>query len=418
MHADALQKPTYKQNLIQYLNEQFIKLACENIPKGTLIIDCLQPVPIAVTNGTVTINMERSNMKGEADNAIFVHASKSPCSNIFIVASDTDIIMYGLAALESQSIQRKSLIIEKEFNEDYIWLNKGLDNFQCYEAVQNSSVREHIGHAVLALYLLAGSDYLSNFFGITCEKMIMTFFKYVDFVSQEDDPFIVFKDELFENINHTAFLRLLCCIYLDKYNRLTSHIASSPVELFNIFRRASSNMNMELKTLLEWLSYDTMELKSQNIKITNIEEMASFTRRVCFFMNQGSKNLYNMMLPSENSVKLHCLRGTYVMKIALDKDACSTVHLNYETYGWLKLGDSIHIIWDEKFEEEEKKLNKKRQLPISKCSCKTGCNVNGPGCKNCCKACKPCSSKCGCKAQCNNPHNNDGDCIKCHTEDN
>lgn len=103
------------------------------------------------------------------------------------------------------------------------------------------------------------------------------------------------------------------------------------------------------------------------------------------------------------------------MKLALQlNDQNSKLFENYEEFGWLKVGDTIHPIWDENFEEEQKKLNSRRQLPISKCTCKTGCSINGPGCKNCSKSCKPCSIKCFCKGMCNNPHNNGGDCNKCH----
>jgi hypothetical protein len=174
-------------------------------------------------------------------------------------------------------------------------------------------------------------------------------------------------------------------------------------------------MNAELKSLLEWLAYDADSLKKQTIKITNIQEWTEFTRRICFFMNQGSKNLYQLILPSDNSLKLHCQRGSFVMKLALEvKNHCSNLYKMYQEFGWLKIGETVHIIWDENFEEEQKKLNSKRKLPISKCGCTTGCKIGGRGCNNCTKSCKPCSIKCACKGMCQNPHNNGGDCIKCH----
>ena len=123
-----------------------------------------------------------------------------------------------------------------------------------------------------------------------------------------------------------------------------------------------------------------------------------------------------MILPSDNSIKLHCERGTFVMKLAVDKDHSSTLYMDYASYGWIQIGNSVLPIWDENIQEEEKKLNKKRPLPVSKCSCKTGCSIDGPGCKNCCKACRACSTKCTCKGLCNNPHNNDGDCVKCRVD--
>ena len=305
-------------------------------------------------------------------------------------------------------------MVEKEFDKEFILLNKALENFKSFDGIHDSHHCTHIGHSILALYLLAGSDYLSNFFGITCETMIMTYAKYIDYISPALDPLVTFKHGVFTSVNHIAFLRLLCCIYLEKYKRLTSHIASSPVELFDTFKRASSNIGTDLKALLEWLSYDATDLKSKNVEITNIEQFCAFTRRVGFFMNHGSKNLYNMILPSDNAIKFHCLRGTYIMKLVFDEDPCSACIHDYESYGWLSIGDTIHTIWDENFEEEEKNLNKKRQLPISKCSCKTGCNSDK--CKNCSKACRPCSIKCVCKGVCKNPHNNNGKCSKCKDE--
>ena len=173
-------------------------------------------------------------------------------------------------------------------------------------------------------------------------------------------------------------------------------------------------MNQELTSLLEWLSYDATGLKSHTISIKTVEDWTNFTRRVCFFMNHGSKNLYQLILPADNSIKLHCQGSTYVMKLALEfNNLNSLLYEKCESFGWVKYGDSYHIVWDEQFEEEEKKLNKKRQLPISKCSCTTGCKVDGQGCKNCCKACKACNNKCACKGVCQNPHNNGGTCSKC-----
>jgi hypothetical protein len=419
-HMDAVKDPVYKKALIQYLQQAFLQIASQRLHHNSkLIIDCVGLIPTAVINGFVTTVEDRTNNKGEADNAIFVHAMRSDCNNILIVAEDTDIIMYGIAALETgyfkaNNDQHKNIAIEKEIGEEYVWINKALENFVMHDSVQASSLKDVIGHSILAIYLLAGSDYLSNFFGITCEQLVIMFLRHIEYVSPKDDPLIVYKGEIFESISHTAFSRLLCCVYLEKYKRLTSHIASSSVELFETFKATSANMNAELKSLLEWLAYDANDLKLQTIKITNIQEWTEFTRRVCFFMNQGSKNLYQLILPSNNSIKLHCNRGSFVMRLALELGKqCSDLYEKYEEFGWLKIGGKVHIIWDENFEEEQKKLNSKRKLPMSKCSCKTGCKIDGKGCTNCTKSCKPCSSKCACKGVCQNPHNKGGDCSKC-----
>ena len=47
------------------------------------------------------------------------------------------------------------------------------------------------------------------------------------------------------------------------------------------------------------------------------------------------------------------------------------------------------------------------------CSCKGGCDGSRPACKNCFRACKPCTLKCKCKLSCRNPHNDGGKCPRC-----
>ena len=98
-------------------------------------------------------------------------------------------------------------------------------------------------------------------------------------------------------------------------------------------------MSSEQKSL-EWLDYDSPSIKSAKVKISSIEEQAEFTRRD------------NMILPSNDSVKLHCLRGTYIMRLAVNNDLISSYDIT--KHGWLQIGDRVYIIWDENIEEEEK----------------------------------------------------------------
>ena len=215
-HMQALLVPQYKRRLIEFLQKEFLSLACKSLSSNaTFILDCLGSVPAAVSKGVVTAREDRKNSKGEADNAIFLHTMKSVCNNIIVVANDTDLTMY--AALETGHFKisntNKNVRIEKEIDTCYISINKALDNFISHESVNASSMKYCIGHAVLAIYLLAGTDYISNVFGITCEQMITVFKKYIDFIS----PLILLQNETFDKVNDVAFCRLLICIYLDKY---------------------------------------------------------------------------------------------------------------------------------------------------------------------------------------------------------
>ena len=113
-------------------------------------------------------------------------------------------------------------------------------------------------------------------------------------------------------ISNTAFLRLITYAYLDKHANLYHHIKPDPVSLWDAFQVAYTNITGDLKELLQWLAYDVHE-----IKITSLDEWAEFTRRVCYFNNQGSPDLFKLVLPSNSALKLH-VRASYVLKLALE----------------------------------------------------------------------------------------------------
>ena len=421
-YSQALQDPHYKHSLICYLQQSFLQMAVERLPNSKqLIVDCDDRVPKAVIDGSIVSLSSRSNNKGEADCGIYFHASKSYCKNILIVATDTDILLYGIAAMESNYLTfpstniNKMVSIEKSFKKEYFNVNAITARLKDYELVVNSTVKDYIGHCIFAIYLLAGSDYISSIFGVGSGVLMNTFFKYCDFVSPIDDPLVQFDNGKFKMISHTAFSRLLCCVYVDRYKKLTSHIASTAVELFNTFKTAGYNMNGELQTVLEWLGYDSTDVRNNKIKISTLEEWCAFVRRVCFFMNHGSKSLYQQLLPSDSAIELHCMCGTYVMTVATQTlIAESDFYFQCEAYGWVKDDKgNLSIQWDQNIEEETKTLTSKRKLPKSKCSCKIGPSSCTSRCRTCSKACKPCTNLCNCKGNCFNPHNGGGKCELC-----
>ena len=93
----------YKIHVVSLRTACFLLDLAKDLPPDLIfIIDSpsLGCVPCSVTNSEIMQEAARSNVKGEADSAIWQHAYNSDCEQILVVANDTDIFMYGLAFLE------------------------------------------------------------------------------------------------------------------------------------------------------------------------------------------------------------------------------------------------------------------------------------------------------------------------------
>ena len=169
-----------------------------------------------------------------------------------------------------------------------------------------------------------------------------------------------------------------------------------------------------LKTLLSWLQYD---ITNKPPKFSSPTEWTDFTRRVCYFNSRGSKDLFKNIMPSDSALKLHCFRGEYVLKLAMEScDGESDTYKNLND-GWEQDTQQIKVKWEEDIASIKKTLSyQKPRLTVQKCTCKH-CSDSGRGkCRSCWAKCKACNYNCSCKALCDNPHNNGGSCAKCTHE--
>lgn len=164
---------------------------------------------------------------------------------------------------------------------------------------------------------------------------------------------------------------------------------------------------------MEWIGYD----KKENLDISSIAAWTEFTRRICYFSNHGSQNLYRQIPPSDTALSLHKSRIDFVLNIASESIVpFSDFYTEIEKFGWKTNGGKVDIVWEENIESLKKELASKRKLPVNKCSCqstKDKCAASSRGFKNCCKACKACNQACKCRGLCENPHNVGGTCEKC-----
>ena len=116
-------------------------------------------------------------------------------SQIIICANDTDIWVYDLALLERDKFNhceniQKQVCIELSYQREYVDINKCLLGLQNYNCFQRLSEQNFAGSAILAIYLLSGSDYLSTFFGFSAKSFFQTFCSYVNHISPNEDLLI------------------------------------------------------------------------------------------------------------------------------------------------------------------------------------------------------------------------------------
>ena len=116
-------------------------------------------------------------------------------------------------------------------------------------------------------------------------------------------------------------------------------------------------MSTQMKDLLIWLGYS----KDNSHKLTTLAEWTNLTRRVCYFSNHGSKNLYQNIIPSDSALNLHRLRGEFVIKFVLEIPVQFSDHYKLcEQYGWIQADEGIQIKWDKQMKNTRKELTTKR----------------------------------------------------------
>jgi hypothetical protein len=411
MFCAGLSDSEYKAMALKFLCD-FIcnKAKAELSSAQTLIIDAplYDQDPVMIHNCTILSCNKRHNNKGEADMAVWWHARWSPCSQVVVHATDTDIYLIGATLFDIGFLpSEKQIIVERHFDKDYISINNFCAMVHRHPVL--STIQDCPVIYIFAIYILSGSDYISNFYGMKSEIIFQSFLKYSNYVSPPDDPLVKleYRNEkpYFNGLSVTAFTRLFCCAYLDKNANFYKHLYPNVTSLLDaINRNSGQNISPSLKGLFEWLQIDP----KKNLDISDLTQLTDLTRRICYFSTSGPTVLFKSLLPSDAALSLHTKRGEHVIYLAVEQEPITMTHEEVGE-GWISKGNIIEIKWDEK-PSSRNKITKPKL--INKCSCKN-CSPTGTGCRQCTKSCLPCSDKCKCKGKCANPHNNGGSCVKC-----
>ena len=305
----------------------------------------------------------------------------------------------------------KTFAVEMNYESDFVSINDSCDLIHGNPTL--STLSNYPAVYILAIYILSGSDYISNFFRITSDHIFSCFLKYAQHISPDNDPLVEFTSTngqpWLSKLSVSAFTRLFCCAYLEKNSNIYSHLYKDVTDLRKAIQiNAGGNLSPSLRALYELLQIDL----KMGVDVNDLSQWTDLTRRACYFNNQGHTILFNSLLPSDSALSLKIKRGEFILRLILDEASVSNCYEDVGE-GWLVDGDLIKIKWDED-QGKKRKAGSTRLNTVNSCQC-SKCGVSGPGCKRCTKACLPCNKRCKCKGDCDNPHNaaNIGYCHTC-----
>ena len=115
----------------------------------------------------------RPNQHGETDYYIWHHTIHCRGTNCLVVASDTDVWVYGLGLWEAGWLANKLVIVQRGNSGDFVNISFGARLITDLAALQN--VKFPVS-TMVALYVLTGCDYVSSFFKLTKKHFIDCFF--------------------------------------------------------------------------------------------------------------------------------------------------------------------------------------------------------------------------------------------------
>ena len=167
--------------------------------------------------------------------------------------------MYGLCLLEARFLEKeytsqKMVVVELEQDRQYVNVNQGVTLIQA--ALPGLAEQRTASMAVLVVYTLGGCDYVSSIYNVTYVRLLQALLQCQKHVSTIDDPLLSFEyanDSIRVSISNNAVLRLLCCVYLEKYKILWKHLKPDPPSLYEAFKVAGNNQTQEMKDLMQWL---------------------------------------------------------------------------------------------------------------------------------------------------------------------
>ena len=218
---------SFKANFIKYLTNKFVDKA--------VIVTHMYPLQLIVDSPSSStllhicdgnVNQHPPNNQGEADYAIWHHATHAPSSNVLVVSSDTDSWVYGLGILEIGWLRGKTVYVKRSSASIPVFVNIN-------SLVSAITTHEQFGKlvnpasSIVALYVLTGCDYVSSFYRCTKANFVATLLQNIEFVFQQCRSLVTIEEDTRIKINIDPWMRLVTTVY---YNKHKTFFRSKPIQ--------------------------------------------------------------------------------------------------------------------------------------------------------------------------------------------
>ena len=182
---------------------------------GEYFDKCLSVSSDGVFNDNVSLNSNHE----EADSRVWLHAFRQNMhKNILIVSPDTDTYHIGLP------------LSSKYFNQIHVQLHiqtlPGKNNFlhlnslaaKIEKDVSLRSVPENLRCLLIqAIFIFTGCDFTSSLYGLSKQSFLKSLAKYCYFITGSHNQGHLYDFEENQKFGFNSFLRLIGCVYFDKY---------------------------------------------------------------------------------------------------------------------------------------------------------------------------------------------------------
>ena len=299
----------------------------------------------------------------EADTVLWLHATKTQCTNILVLSPDTDVYMIGLPLLCTAS---KHIIVQISAigsNELKLLCTKSL-----VQALSDDPDLAYVPPPTLTsvlqtLFVVSGCDYISFFSGIGKASFLRCFFQHAQFITgntnyTKGSLAEAQLDGNYEN-GFMAFLRLIGTAYFKKHAAAFDSV-SPECHFKNFFNPSFSKQHQE------WI--DDVRQKTWD-RSTHEAEIA----------------------PSTDALWRHWKRSCWVIDMWKQADCQSMLLSPLTSYGWHETNGILSIDWDSL--ENQTAVRDRVFLLTKGCKCKTGCRTGRCSCK---KRGQNCSEGCSC----------------------
>ena len=299
----------------------------------------------------------------EADTMIWLHATKTQCSNILVLSPDTDVYMIGLpllCTLNKHIIVQVSAIGSCDLK---LLCTKSL--IQALSDDPDLAYVQSLTHTSVlqTLFVATGCDYISFFSGIGKASFLKYFFQHSEFITG-DTLYTTGSlaqtqlDGTYEN-GFMAFLRLIGTVYFKKHAAAFDSI--SPECHFKKFLDPS--IVKQHKQWIEDIRQKTWDRSTHEAEI----------------------------VPSTDALWRHWKRSCWVIDMWRQADSQTMSVAILTSYGWHNTDGILSVDWDSL--ENQTAVRDRVFLLTKGCKCKTGCTTGRCGCN---RKGLTCSEGCSC----------------------